>query len=124
RRTGGAPSRIPGMGAVASRGPPPGIARPWPAPRGRSRGDELPDHPALDEGQALVAPQVRVGQAVLVQAELVQARGVEVAEVAGLLDGPQADRVGGADDLAAPDAAAGQPHREAEVVVVAAAAGL
>ena len=49
---------------------------------------------------------------------------MNVAEVIGILDGAQADGVGGADDLAALDAAAGQPHRKAEVVVIAALAAL
>ena len=40
----------------------------------------------------------------------------------GLLDGVEADGVGRADDLAALDAAAGHPHGEAQVVVVAAPA--
>ena len=43
--------------------------------------DDLLDHLALDERQPLVAAQVRVGQLVLVEAELVQDRGVDVAEV-------------------------------------------
>ena len=69
-------------------------------------------------------PRCGIGQLVLIEAELVQDRGVDVAEVIGALDGVQADGVGGADDLPALDAAAGHPHREAEVVVVAALARL
>ena len=45
---------------------------------------------------------------------------MQVVDVDAVLDGAQADVVGGADDLAALDAAAGQPHREAVRVVVAA----
>ncbi len=60
----------------------------------------------------------------LIQPELVQNRRVQVAEVIGLLDRPETDRVGCANHLASPDAAAGQPHREADVVVVAPLAGL
>src|SRR5581483_8317564 len=63
-------------------------------------------------------------QLFLIETEQVQNGRVYVAEVDRLLDGAQADVVGGADDLAALDAAAGQPHREAEIVVVAAAAPL
>ncbi len=73
----------------------------------------------FDERQPLVAAEVGVGQPVLVEAELVEDRRVDVAEVVGALDGPEADGVGGADDLAPLDPAAGHPHREAEVVVVA-----
>src|SRR5262249_57178782 len=85
----------------------------------RSGGDQLPDHLPLDEGQALVAPQVRIGQPALVQPELVQDRRVDVAEVVWLLDRAEADRVGGPDDPAPPDAAAGHPHREAAALGVA-----
>src|SRR4051812_21311180 len=55
----------------------------------------------------------------LIEAELVEDRRVNVAEVVRALDGLEADRVGGADDLSPLDAAAGHPHREAEVVMVA-----
>src|SRR4029079_8793585 len=85
---------------------------------------DLPDHLAVDEGQPLLAPEVRVTQPVLVEPELVQDRRVDVAEVTALLHRVQADRVGRADHLPAPNTAAGQPHREAEVVVVAAPAVL
>src|SRR5207248_181274 len=85
---------------------------------------DLPDHLPLHERQPLVPPQVRVRQLVLVQAELVKDRRVQVAEVVRLLDGAEADGVGGADGLAPLDAAAGHPHGEADVVVVAAPAGL
>src|SRR5438067_2210540 len=86
--------------------------------------DDLPNHLAAHQRQPLLPAQVREGQLILLEAELVQDGGMHVAEVVRLLDGAQADGVGGADDLAAPDAAAGQPHAETEVVVVAAAAAL
>src|SRR5437763_522581 len=86
--------------------------------------EDLPHDLALDEGQPLVTPQVRVGQPVLVEPELVEDGRVDVAEVVRALDGPQADGVGGADDPATSDAAAGQPHGEAEVVMVATPARL
>src|SRR5262245_50601683 len=86
---------------------------------GRSGSDDLLDHLSLNERQTFLAAQVRVIQLVLVEAELVQDGGVDVAEVIGGFDGPQADGVGGADDLPALDAAAGEPQGEAEIVVVA-----
>ena len=49
-----------------------------------------------------------------------QDAGVQVVEVDAIADGAQAELVGGADDLAALDAAAGHPDREAVGVVVAA----
>ena len=45
---------------------------------------------------------------------------MEVVDVDRVLDGLEAELVGGAVDVAALDAAAGQPHGEAVVVVVAA----
>src|SRR5262249_27270988 len=84
---------------------------------------DLPDHLPLHERQPLVPPEVRIRQLVLVQPELVEDRRVQVAEVIRLLDGAEADGVGGADGLPPLDAAAGHPHREADVVVVAAPAG-
>ena len=52
----------------------------------------------------------------------VQHRGVQVVDVDDVLDGVVAELVGGAVGDAALDAAAGQPHREALDVVVAAVA--
>ena len=49
-------------------------------------------------------------------------RGVEVVDVQAVFDGVQAEFVGGADGAAAADAAAGQDHREAVGIVVAAVA--
>src|SRR5262245_56330413 len=85
---------------------------------------DLADDFTLDEGKAFVAAEVRIGEIVLVEAEEVKDGGVDVAEVVGLFDGFEADGVGGADPLAAADAAAGEPHGEAEIVVVATFAAL
>ena len=49
-------------------------------------------------------------------------RGVQVVDVEAVLDGAEAEFVGGADGLAALHAAAGHPHREAGRVVIAAVA--
>src|SRR5262249_6930000 len=83
-------------------------------------GQPRPDHVAGDVGQAEVAALVAVGQAAVVQAEQVQQRGVEVVDVDGVAGDAPADVVGGAVDVAAADAAAGQPDGEGEGVVVAA----
>jgi len=83
---------------------------------------DFANHFALDKCKAFVAAEVGVGELMLVEAELVQDGRVDVAEVVGLLDRVQTDRVGGADDLASADAAAGHPHAEAEVVMIAASA--
>ena len=77
-------------------------------------------HLAVHVGQAEVAAAVAVGQPLVIQAHQVQDRGVQVVDVHAVLDGLHAELVGGAVDDAALDAAAGQPHREAQAVVVAA----
>ena len=71
-------------------------------------------------GQPEVAAGVAVGELLVVEAEEVQDRGVQVVDVDLLLDRLEAEFVGGAVDVAAAHAAAGQPHREAVVIVVAA----
>jgi hypothetical protein len=71
-------------------------------------------------GQALVAAVVAEGQADVVQPEQVEDRGLHIMDVRAVLGGAQADRIGGAERLSALDPAAGQPHREAVRVVVAA----
>ena len=71
-------------------------------------------------GQAEVAAGVAVGELFVVEAQQVQDRGVQVVDVDLVFDGGEAEFVGGAVDVAALDAAAGQPHGEAVVVVVAA----
>src|SRR6267378_1857370 len=63
--------------------------------------NDLFDHSAFDEREPLIPAQMRIGQSTLVEAELVENGRVEVAEVDGILDGAQANGVGGAHDLAA-----------------------
>src|SRR5690242_20681944 len=71
-----------------------------------------------------MAPQVRIRQPMLIQTQLVEDRRVDVPEVVRRLHGAEADGVGRSDDLPALDATAGHPHREAQIVVIATAAGL
>src|SRR5262249_10302773 len=61
---------------------------------------------------------------VLIQAELMQDRGVDVAEVITVLHGVKADGVRSSDHLSALDSSAGQPHAEAQVMMVSSAAAL
>ena len=77
-------------------------------------------HPAVDVGQAEIAAGVAVGELFVVEAQQVQDRRVQIVDVDVVLDGREAELVGGAVDVAALHAAAGQPHREAVVIVVAA----
>ena len=71
-------------------------------------------------GQAEVAALEAVGEPRVVDAQAVQDRGVEVVDVDGVSDDVVAVVVGLAVGDAGLDAAAGQPHREAAAVVVAA----
>ena len=63
-------------------------------------------------------------EAVRVEAEQVQDRGVDVGDVVPVLHGVEAELVGRAVDDAPLDAAAGHPDREAVIVVVAAVGAL
>ena len=77
-------------------------------------------HIAMHVGQPHVAAAEAEGQALVVDAEQVQHRGVQVVNLDLVLDGFVAVIVGGAVDRAAFDAAAGQPDGEAKRVVIAA----
>src|SRR5437016_5937524 len=59
-----------------------------------------------------------------VEAQEVEDRGVDVGDIMAVLDGVEAQLVGGAMDNAPLDAATGQPDREAVVMVVAAVGAL
>ena len=65
-----------------------------------------------------------VGQFVLIEPQLMQDRGVHVAEMIGSFHGPQSDGVRGPHDLTASNATSGHPHGKAKVVVISASAGL
>ena len=79
---------------------------------------------AVDVGQAHVAAAEAVGESLVIDAQEVQDRGVEVVDLDLVLDGVVAVVVGGAVDGAAFDPAAGQPDGEAVGVVVAAVGSL
>ncbi len=72
----------------------------------------------MDVGEAVVAALEAEGEAFVVDAEEVKQGGVEVVDMDGGLDGAEAEVVGAADDLAAGDAAACEPHGEGLDVVV------
>ena len=83
-------------------------------------GDDVMNDVAFDIGQAEVAAGVAVGEAFVIEAEQVQDRGVQVVNVDLVLGRVVAVVVGAAVAQAALHAAAGQPHRKAFGVVVAA----
>src|SRR6185312_784020 len=91
-------------------------ARTW---RACLRNDVL-DHRATYFGQAFLAAKVQVAQGILIQSKLVENRCVEIPEMDRVLHGLQTNSVRGAVDRPAFEAAAGHPHRETGVVVVAA----
>jgi hypothetical protein len=73
---------------------------------------------AFDVGEAHVAAVVEVGEFGVVEPEQVEDGGMEIVHLLGLVDGFEAVFIGGADDGAAFDAAAGEPDGEALRVVV------
>ena len=82
--------------------------------------DQLAHHFAVYVGQAEVAAGVAVGEPLVVEAQQVQHRGVQVVNVNGVFDRREAEFVGGAVDRAPFHAASRQPAGEAVMVVVAA----
>ena len=71
-------------------------------------------------GQTKIAPRVAIGQALVVEAQEMQDGGVQIVNVDRLLDCREAELIGGAVDVAAAHAAAGQEHGEAVVIMIAA----
>ena len=78
----------------------------------------------MDVGQPHVAAAEAVGQSLVVDAQQVKHRGVQVVDLDLVLDGVVAVIVGGAVDGAALDSAAGEPHGEAIGIVIAAVGSL
>ena len=64
-----------------------------PREKGES-GQDVPDHVAVNVGQAVVAAAVAVGQLLVVEAHQVQDRRVQVVDVDLVLDGVPAELVG------------------------------
>src|SRR6266852_6055866 len=86
---------------------------------GSSR-QRLLNHPSmLHPRQPLVQPLVEEAEPLVIETHQLQDRRVQVADVMAFLLGAEAQLVGAADRLAAFDAGAGEPHREAERVVIA-----
>src|SRR4051812_20973020 len=88
--------------------------------RDATSGEDVCHHAAVHVGEAEIAALEAVGEPLVVEAELVEERGVEIVDVDGVFDGVEAEVVGAAVAQAGLDAAAGEPDRVAAVVVVAA----
>ena len=69
-------------------------------------------------GEAMVPAGVAIREPLVIEAEQVEDRGVEVVDVHRVLDRGEAGFVGRAVHVSAADAATRQPHAEAIVVVV------
>src|SRR5262249_6463894 len=82
--------------------------------------NNLVNHVARNVREPEVAAAVTIGQLRVIDAEQVKDRRVQIVYVDRFLDGLEPEVVGRAVDRAALDAAAREPHREAERVVVAA----
>ena len=80
----------------------------------------LLDDLAADSGQAVIEALVEVGQSRVVQAHQVENRGVEVGDMATVVDGIETELVGRSNGLAALDPRTGQPHCETVGIVIAA----
>src|SRR5258708_3817673 len=65
---------------------------------------------ALDFSQALAPSLVEVREGILIEAELMQDGGVDIAQVMGILHRAETDLVGGSGDRSAADTAACHPH--------------
>ena len=77
----------------------------------------------FDAGEFLIEAAVGVGEAMMVEAELVEHGGVEVADVVRILGNLPTEIVGRADGMAALDAGSGHPDGEAAAMMVAAGHG-
>src|SRR6516225_3255589 len=95
-------------------------------PKAGVSSQQLPHDPSVHVGQAEIAAGVAIGEALVIEAQEPEDSGVQIVNVDGMLDGTETEIVGGAMNLASLDAAAGQPHAETIVIVVAAidAAGI
>jgi hypothetical protein len=78
----------------------------------------LLDYFAVNVGQAVFAAVVEERELLVVQTQQVQDGCVQVVDVNGSFDGVEPELVRSADDLAALDAATGEPHAEAEGIVI------
>src|SRR5690606_15788691 len=90
------------------------------AKSGYDLGNDIVDHAAGDVGQAEISAAVAVGEPLVVDAQQVQNRRVQVVDVNFILHGEITVLVGGPVLDARLHAAAGEPHREAFGIVVAA----
>src|SRR5262249_32073305 len=87
------------------------------APRGS--GEEFLDDVSVDVGKAKVATSVTIRQFLVVEAEQVQDRRVQVVDVDLVAHGGEAKLIGSTVDVSTTHPAASQPHPESVMVVIA-----
>src|SRR5947207_15404396 len=85
-------------------------------------GEDILYHFAAHIRQPEIAPGVTVGEFLMIKAEQVQHRGVQIVDVNRILDGAIAEFVGRAVNVSAFHPAAREPDREAIMIMVAALA--
>jgi len=83
-------------------------------------GQDLSDHVPMHVREAIVSPEKSVGQTEVVDPQQMQNRRVEIVDVHGIFDDIVGKVVGAPVRQAPPDTAAGEPHREAPRMVIAA----
>ena len=91
--------------------------------RARTSADDGFHHIPMHIREAIVAALESEGEPRVIQAELVEQRGVQIMNVDGIAGDVVAEVVGLAVHDAGPDAAAGHPHGEAATVVITAVIG-
>src|SRR5262249_34102651 len=85
---------------------------------GKKSADNIVKNGARHVRQSEIAPAIPIGQLGVVDAEQVEDGGVQVVHVDRFVDRLEAEVIRGAVDRPALDAAAGQPHRESEWIVI------
>lgn len=81
--------------------------------------DQIMNDIAEQVGQAIIAAGVAVREFLMIKTEQVQKRRMEIMYVYNFIDRLESEFVGGSVDIAFPDAAAGDPHAESVMIVVA-----
>src|SRR5215469_5378037 len=89
-------------------------------PGGCFLGQDLADHVPMDIGKPALCAVVVVGKPLVVEAEEVKDRRVQVVNIDNIFDGLVAELVGGAEAISMLHAGAGEPSGEPLGVVVAA----
>src|SRR6185295_9336057 len=80
--------------------------------------DQFLHHVPMHVGQAEVAPGAAEGEFFVIETEQGQNRGMKIVHVNFVLDGLEAELIGRAVDVAAPNTASRHPHGETVMIMV------